>query len=76
MFTPLNTFGSNSESDAVLLSVMDANGKLIREIFNSSPVNNEIVDRKVKEILSLPESTEIILELVKSLLGGESYGDQ
>ena len=72
----LNTFGSNSESDAVLLSVMDANGKLIREIFNSSPVNNEIVDRKVKEILSLPESTEIILELVKSLLGGESYGDQ
>jgi hypothetical protein len=49
---------------------------LIREIFNSSPVNNEIVDRKVKEILSLPESTEIILELVKSLLGGESYGDQ
>ncbi len=72
----LNTFGSNSESDAVLLSVMDANGKLTREIFNSSPVNNEIVDRKVKEILSLPESTEIILGLVKSLLGGESYGDQ
>ena len=72
----LNTFGSNSESDAVLISVMDANGKLTREIFNSSPKNKEIVDRKVKEILSLPESTEIILELVKSLLGGESYGDR
>jgi hypothetical protein len=72
----LNTFGSNSKSDAVLLSVMDANGKLTREIFNSSPKNKEIVDRKVKEILSLPESTEIILELVKSLLGGESYGDR
>ncbi|HQE50320.1 MAG TPA: hypothetical protein PKV93_13340, partial [Fervidobacterium sp.] len=72
----LNTFGSNSESDAVLLSVMDANGKLTREIFNSSPKNKEIVERKVKEILSLPESTEIILELVKSLLGGESYGDR
>jgi hypothetical protein len=72
----LNTFGSNSKSDAVLLSVMDANGKLTREIFNSSPKNKEIVERKVKEILSLPESTEIILELVKSLLGGESYGDR
>jgi putative transposase len=72
----LNTFGSNSKSDAVLLSVMDANGKLTREIFTSSPKNKEIVDRKVKEILSLPESTEIILELVKSLLGGESYGDR
>lgn len=72
----LNTFGSNSKSDAVLLSVMDANGKLTREIVTSSPKNKEIVDRKVKEILSLPESTEIILELVKSLLGGESYGDR
>ena len=57
---------------------MSSGGKLNRELFNKAQHDREIVDTKVKEILALPknESTQIMLGLINSLVGGVSNNDK
>jgi hypothetical protein len=73
----LNAIGINSDSNTVLLSIMGANGKLVREILSQPPKRDEIVNAKINEILALPnnQSKQIMLALVNSLLGGVTDDD-
>lgn len=74
----LSSVDANLASDTVVLSIMSSGGKLNRELFNKAQHDREIVDTKVKEILALPknESTQIMLGLINSLVGGVSNNDK